>query len=114
MNVVESVFDFLQSKYVNVYLPGTLVGEISENTTVVKLAEETQFKQFSSKQRYIEILCYIPKNTYHLIGDYSESIAEKLKSCVFIRDAHTKTAPYFDESYNAWMVSMLYYNVRKI
>lgn len=114
MNFVEAVFDFLQIQYVNVFLAGTITGEVVENTTVVKLAEETRFAQFSSKQRYIDILCYVPKNQYNMIGVYSEQIAEKLKSCVFIRDAHSKTAPYFDESYNAWMVSMLYYNVRKI
>lgn len=61
--------------------------------------------------RYVDVLCYTPKDNYAKVLDYQKEIEgyiHKTKDKIMIRNTGTATTPFFDPAVNGWMTSMLY------
>lgn len=104
----------LESKGHEVYFPGQKQGECKKRYLVVKDGGLTQYQQVSSDMRLYDIMAYVPKNQYGDMEAFLEQLRQDMKSIypLFV-STHYETPSFFDDTVEAWMVSVQYRNVRK-
>ena len=110
-NAVQTLYTGLKNLGVNVYSPSQHSAACPTPYCVLKLQNKIRFGDFSSNTRYLDVLCYTPKNDYAKVLDYQHEIESYMKSVqdkLMIRDTGTTTTPYFDTAVNGWMTSVQY------
>lgn len=111
----QDVFAFLESKGYEVYFPNQKFGECTSPYVVIRTETTSQFMEYSSTQTFYGILCYIPKNHYSTLDPFVDGVVETLKGIrPMLKPTYNRTAPFFDETVQGWMVSLEYVNYRKI
>ena len=110
-NSVQTLYTGLKGLGVDVYFPRQHRGDCISPYCVLKLQSKIRFGSFSSNTRYLDVLCYTPKNDYAKVLDYQHEIDSYMKLMqdkLMIRDTGTATPPYFDTAVNGWMTSVQY------
>lgn len=108
------IFKHLKAEGIEVYSPATKTGMCKSPYVVVKDSGDIKTLNASATQRTYDILCYVPKNRYSEVEVYADRVAEIMDGLwPMIRPLHDRTEPYLDDTFDAWMTSMMYVNYRK-
>lgn len=103
----DKTFKYLEQKGFEVYPVGTKEGECKKDYIVLKKESSTQTLNYSSQTHYFSILCYSKKYTGVL--KLCDNIREVMKEYFpQMKQTGNETPPYFDDSVNAFMVSIEY------
>jgi len=105
----------LKSCGFDVYPPGVKVGECLGEYIVVKNNGSSAHPSFSTDKDSYVIMCYVPKQKYSTL----EPFVQRVKCCMrelepLIRYDRLQTPSYYDDSFKAHMISLQYYNYKKI
>lgn len=110
----KDIFKHLKSKGFRVYSPGVKEGECEAPYVVLKDAGDTKADGTSATQRIYDLLLYVPKNQYSELEVFVNSVCTAMDGLwPMIRPLHTRTTPFYDDDYKAWMTSVQYANYRK-
>lgn len=110
-NSIQTLYTRLKSFGVDVFFPRQHKGDCISPYCVLLVQDRSRFEGFSSNIRYIDVLCYTPKDSYAKVLDYQNEIEgyiSKIQDELMIRSTGTTTTPFFDTAVNGWMTSMLY------
>lgn len=109
------IYKHLSANGVETYSPGQKKGECTEPYVVVKDAGTTQIPGFSSTQTLYDVMCYVPKNRFTLLEQYVEQVEAVMKQLKpMIMPTYFKTPSFFDDTVQAYMISIQYRNSKKI
>ena len=109
------VYDHLILKGFDVYTPAQHKGECVTPYVVLKGAGVSQFKDYSSNQYLYDIMCYVPKERYTYLEEYVEQVEDAMRELEpMIVPLHYQTAPFYDDSVKAHMLSIQYRNCRRM
>lgn len=109
------IYKHLSTSGVETYSPGQKKGECAEPYVVVKDAGTTQIPGFSSTQTLYDIMCYVPKDRFTLLEQYVEQVEAVMKQLKpMIMPTYFKTPSFFDDTVQAYMISIQYRNPKKI
>lgn len=108
------VFKHLEKQGFEVYSPGTKEGECVKPYIVLKDAGDSKATGGPATQRIYDLLLYIPKNNYSQIETFVDEVEKAMDGLwPMLRPLHSRTTPYYDDSYKAWMTSVQFVNYRK-
>ncbi len=108
------IFKHLKYKGIDVYSPGTKEGECKSPYVVLKDAGDSKAENSPATRRIYDLLLYLPKNNYSNLEVYISEVVEAMDELYpMIRPLHSRTTPYYDDTYKAWMTSIQYINYRK-
>lgn len=118
----ESVWDIVQKALIDngidTYAPGQKHGDCTAPYVVLKDDGSAQIAQFSSEYQYYTLLCYVPKDAYFDLKPFVRKCEEVMaRQPIFpmLMPTGMKTPSFFDDTYNAHMISVQYRNaVRNI
>jgi hypothetical protein len=109
------IMNKLHDNSIEAYSPGTKAGECKAPYVVIKLAGASQFMNYSTDTCYYDIMCYVPKNEYSKMEPFVDTVQAAMKQLEpMIMYANQKTISYYDDTYKAHMVSIMYRNYRKL
>lgn len=111
--VWDRICNHLISQGISTFAPGAHQGLVVDPYVVVKPAEESRFLQFSSSQKYYDLLCYA--KTITALGEFKEVIKEHMKELFPLAyPTHNESTPYYDDSVKGWMSTLEYRSYKKI
>lgn len=114
-SVWADVFNHLKGKGFDVYPPQVKIGECASPYVVVKLGSTSQLEDFSSDRVVYEVLAYVPRQSYSFLEPYVESLKEAMSELrPLVRYSHGITASFYDDTLKAHMVTLDYYNYKKV
>lgn len=114
-SVWADVFNHLKGNGIDVYPPQVKIGECCKPFVVVKLGSTSQLENFSSDRVTYELLVYVPRQSYSRLEPYVEHVKEIMSELrPLVRYAHGITASFYDDTIKAHMVTLDYYNYRKV
>lgn len=111
----QDIFLHLKQGGFDVYSPAQKTGECKAPYLVVKDASSSQFLNYSSTRSFYDILCYVPKAHFSDLEHFVGTVEAAMKGLSpMIQPTYTKTPSFYDDSVKGHMVSIQYYNYRKI
>lgn len=111
----KDIYTHLEGEGFEVYSPGQKQGECMRPYVVVRMGTVLQFDNYSTDQALYEILCYVPKEKYTELEIFVRSVKNAMfKLRPMIMPVYSDTAPFYDDTVKAYMVSISYRNMRKI
>lgn len=112
MTVWEEIFKELREAGVNVYPPGTHVGECKKEYVVVKQDGGAQIGKLSSEVMYYQFMLYVPQNKYQRLSEYEVEVKRILDTALYpmIMPTGSSMPDYYDEEVKAHMRSFQYRN----
>lgn len=112
MNNWNTLYSHLKNKGFSVYSPGQHKGECLSPYVVARFSGRSPVGTFTSTQDNYELMCYVPRDKYSLIQQYSESVKEAMRGLypLFVLTGF-ETAAYYDDTVKAHMVSIEYRNM---
>lgn len=113
MNVWEITQKALIDAGIDTYAPAQKKGDCKAPYCVLKDDGAAQIWNFSSEYHYYTLLCYVPRNQYPKLLDYVQHVKEVMaEDPIFpmLMPVGTETPSYFDDTYNAYMISVQYRN----
>ena len=111
----KDIFKHLKARGVDVYAPAQAKGECKQPYTVIKEAGGAQHAALSTAQQLYDIMCYVPKDRYSQLDEYAGQIKGHMKGLEpMINPTHFTTSSFYDDTVKAHMISIQYYNYRKI
>ena len=114
MNCIRKIYDNLKENGIEVYSPGQKNGECKAKYVVIRNSGSTSLDYVSTSAKYIDVLCYVPKENYSSMEDFVIDIKTKMDSLYpLIRPVNFETPAYYDEDLKAFMVSIQYVNYVK-
>lgn len=112
---IQDIFLHLKNSGFDVYFPAQKEGECTAPYVVVKDATTSKLASFSSTVTYYDLMCYVPKENFSRLDLYVESVKDAMKGLMpMIRPTYSQTQSFYDESVNAYMISIQYLNYRQI
>ena len=112
-----SVCDLIQETFIDAgidtYLPAQKKGDCKEPYVVIKDDGAAKVLGYSSEYQYYTLLCYVPKDSYRdLMGFVKECENLMAQPPIYPRlmPTGTKTPSFYDDSFNAHMISVQYRN----
>lgn len=112
---LQDLYMCLKSQNFDVYFTGQHTGNCIKPYVVVKQGISTAFPGLSTNVDYYDIMCYVPKDTPSRLQEYIKSVEDALlQISPMIKTTNEITSPFFDESVQGWMSSMIYQGFRKI
>lgn|SRR5699024_7280150 len=114
-NVWEIISETLQENGIDVYPPGTKVGECKKEYVVLKQDGSTQVGSLSSEQDYYMFMLYVPRNKYSFLSTYEFQVKKVLDEKLYpmLMPTGQKMGDYYDDNYKAHMRAFLYRNNRR-
>lgn len=110
----EKIFKKLKEKGVEVYSPSTKSGECTKPYVVVKISGLNSHAVISSNLEYYDVMCYVPKDQYSTLEGYKSKVKKVLKELYpMVKEASSETPSYYDDTYKAHMVSIMYVSYKK-
>lgn len=109
------IFNKLKEKGLNPYAPGQHQGDCIERYCVVK--ENSQAPYFNSNRigyRSIDIILYVPLNSYIAVEPYAQLIRAAMKELTFLRKTGTETPIITDDTKKAYTTSIEYQILKKL
>ena len=114
-SVWADVFNHLKKNGFDVYPPQVKIGECEAPFIVVKMGSTSQLENFSSDRVIYELLAYVPRQSYSQLEPYVERLKNVMKELrPLVRYSHGVTASFYDDMLKAHMVTLDYYNYRKV
>lgn len=114
-SVWADVFNHLKKNGFDVYPPQVKIGECESPFVVVKMGSTSQLENFSSDRVIYELLAYVPRQSYSQLEPYVERLKNVMKELrPLVRYSHGITASFYDDMLKAHMVTLDYYNYRKV
>lgn len=95
------------------YAPFTKQGECKDFYVVLRDSGSAQALSYSTEYHYWEVMCYAPKKKYTQLLDYVrkvKSVMAKPPIYPMLMPTGTETPSFYDDSYNAYMISVQYRN----
>lgn len=112
-NIWDIVQQTLVDNEVDTYPPDVKYGDCKAPYAVLKDSGSAKIAQFSSQYRYYELLCYVPKGAYKDLMPFVDKCKEVMaRQPIYpmLMPTGTETPSYFDDTYNAYMISIQYRN----
>lgn len=109
------IFDKLREKDLNPYPPGKHEGICKEPYCVVK--EGSQIPSLQSNrlgQRVVDIIIFVPLNSYVALEPYAKKIKEALKELPNLRKTGSETPVITDDGKEAYTTSIEYVIQKKL
>lgn len=113
MTVWEIVQHALIDAGIDTYPPAAKTGDCKKPYCVLKDAGSSQIGAFSSERHFYDLMCYVPKNKYMDLQGFVQQCKEVMeKSPIYpmLIPTGVETPSFFDDSYNAHMISVQYRN----
>lgn len=111
----KDIYNLLKSHGFNVYAPAQHEGECIEKYIVVKLGTLQRANDFSSVQYQYDLMLYVPQNEYSTLELFVEQVKAAMKELEpMIKPLNSQTGSFYDDSVKGHMVSIQYYNYRKL
>lgn len=111
----QDIFLHLKKNGFNVYSPATKDGECKEEYIVLKHDGSSKLPNFSSDSDIYAIMCYVPKKKYSKLEPMVQRVKQVMKELEpMIMSRGVQTPSFYDDEYKAHMVSISYYNYKKI
>jgi len=105
----------LKNSGFEVYSPGVKVGDCLTPYIVVKVDGSTRRVGISTNESYYSILCYVPKQQYSHLEPFVQAVKQEMKKLEpMILPQGTQTPSFYDDGFNAHMVSIMYKNYKKM
>ena len=120
--MTNEVWDIVQRTLIDngidTYPPAQKTGDCKSPYVVLKDEGSTPVIGMSSEYHYYTILCYVPKDDYTMLSQFVAEVKQVMsKSPIYpmLKPTGTETPSFFDDSFNAYMISVQYRNcVRNI
>lgn len=111
--VWETIFEHLKKDGFDVYSPGTKKGECKSKYIVVKVGGGSG-TSFSTDQTYYDVMMYVPDNRYSELDNFVSDVKKSMKKLYpLVKPTGEETPSYYDDTYKAHMVSVVYSNYKK-
>lgn len=113
--MIRAIYDHLKARDLNPYLPGQHRGECEERFCVIK--ESTQVPYFYSNKlgyRLIDIIVFVPLNSYIAVEPYVNEIKSAMKELKFLRKTGNETPVIVDDTKKAYTTSIEYQIQKKL
>lgn len=98
---------------IDTYAPDSKKGDCKQPYTVLKYAGGAQAQQYSTEYQYYDLLCYVPKDQYWSLKPYVDickAVMSKAPIYPMLMPTGVETPSFFDDLYNAHMISIQYRN----
>ena len=103
---------------IDTYPPAQKTGDCKDFYVVLKDDGASQIGSFSSERHFYTLLCYAPRKKYSQLLDFVERCKKVMAEAPIypmLMPTGTQTPSFFDDSFNAYMISVQYRNnVRNI
>ncbi len=110
----ERIYKHLNSEGIAVYPPGQKTGEVKGKYVVVRDSGTTNLTEISSKETLYDVLCYVPKEEYSQLEDFTISVKKAMDGLFpLIRPTHFETPSFYDDTSKSHMISVQYRNYKK-
>lgn len=108
----ERIAEALLDSKIETYPPATKNGECTSRYVVVKANGSSQAGTYSSEYHYYTLLLYVPQNEYTSLERFKAEVKEIMHNKLFpmLMPTGLETPDFFDDTYNAHMVSIQYRN----
>lgn len=113
--MIKAIYDHLKAKNLNPYFIGQHKGECTERFCVIK--ENSQVPYFYSNKlgyRLIDIIVFVPLNSYIAVEPYMTQIRSALKELDFLRKTGFESPAITDDEKKAYTSSIEYTIVKKL
>ena len=111
----QDIFLHLKNEGFDVYSPGTKTGECISEYLVVKNDGSSKHPEFSTDVDLYSILCYVPKDSYSTLEPLVQRVKRAMKGLEpMIKPYGSQTPSYYDDSFKAHTISIVYKNYKKI
>ena len=113
--MIKAIYDHLKAKNLNPYFIGQHKGECTERYCVIK--ENSQVPYFNSNKtgyRLIDIILFVPVNSYIQVELYIKEIRAAMKELVFLRKTGNETPIITDDKKKAYTTSIEYQIIKKL
>ena len=109
------IYKHLKKNGIDVYSPAQHQGECLSKYVVIKVSSASQYNQFSTTRNLYDLMLYVPKDEYSKLEDFIGRVKSLMKELSpMIRPMNFQTASYYDDGVKGHMVSIQYYNYRKL
>lgn len=113
MIIYDLIFKTLKENKIDVFSPGSHLGECTKPYVVVKQDTGARYANYSTQMVLYDILCYAKNYTDCL------NLKEKVKNIMkltgdSVRPTYNETQAYYDDTVKAYMASVEYRNYRKV
>lgn len=109
------IYNQLKADGFDVYSPGIKAGDCRSPYVVVKISSSTKHTSFSTDVALYDVMCYVPKQSYSKLEPYVRSVRESLKKLEPMILPYGQIQPsYYDDTFKAHMVSIMYKNYKKL
>lgn len=110
-----TVFKKLKEKGRDVYFPSQKIGECKSPYVVIKGAGGSKFRDNSSTNHYVDILCYVPSISYSTLNDFVDNIKKDIKELYpMLKPTYYESPAFYDDTFKAHMISVQYIYYKKI
>ncbi len=109
------IFNHLKDKGLNPYAPGQHKGECEEEFCIVR--QGTCIPNFLTNklgQQIIDIILFVPVNSFVVMGPYAKNIREALKELKYLRKTGTETPIIPDDEKKAYTMSIEYVTQKRL
>lgn len=111
----QDIFDNLTEYGFDVYSPSTKVGECKEPYIVVKNNGSNRYRNYSTDEDLYSIMCYVPASKYSNLEPMIQEVKKAMKALEpMIMPYGMQTPSFYDDSYKAHTVSIIYKNYKKM
>lgn len=113
--MIKAIYDHLKAKNLNPYFPGQHKGECEKRFCAIK--ENTQVPYFNSNKvgyRLIDIIVFVPLNSYIAVEPYVNEIKAAMKELTFLRKTGNETPVITDDDKKAYTTSIEYQIIKKL
>lgn len=110
--VWERIMDVMKANNIEAYPPATKKGECTYEYVVVKQEGSSQYLSFSSEAHYYTFLLYVPQHKYASFERFKKTVKDVIREQLYplIMPTGLETPEFFDDTFNAHMVSIQYRN----
>lgn len=114
-NRTQDIYNFLNSKHFDVYMPNQHDGDCLKPYVVVKYDGFAKHANFSTNTHSYSLMCYVPKDKYSLLDTFVADVVNAMLEMQPMIVPNGYASPsFYDDDLKAHMMSIEYNNYRKI
>ena len=111
----QDIYLHLKNAGFEVYSPGIKVGECISEYLVIKNDGSSKHQSFSTDIDLYSIMCYVQKQRYSTLEPLVQRVKKAMKGLEPMNKPYGSQTPrYYDDSFNAHMISIEYKNYKKL
>ncbi len=111
----KNIFNHINTAGLNPHAPGQHQGECKNNFCIIR--EGSTIPSFFTNQlgqQIIDIILFVPVNSYIAMAPYAKDIRESMKELKYLRKTGTETPPIPDDEKKAYTMSIEYIIQKKL